>query len=250
MDSKLPRSLMVLGGLLALGLAAAATILGVQVGRIGSGRQSIVVKGLAEKPVRADLAEWTTGLSVHGETFAEALEKLRAERPALDRFLAERGFAREALTVNGESVVPKMEDQETASGRVMMVQRGYDATQGITVRTADLAKVAAASRAILEWKAAGHPATFAEPHYLVSNLEEVKMSLVGAATRNARARAEEFAKNGNVRVGVMRSASQGAFYILAPGGGTDAGDYGGAYDKTTIDKIARVVVTIEYTIDR
>ena len=54
---------------------------------------------------------------------------------------------------------------------------------------------------------------------------------------------------GGVKVGAMRSASQGAFYILPESGSDDDSDYGGAYDKATINKIARVVVTINYAID-
>jgi hypothetical protein len=76
------------------------------------------------------------------------------------------------------------------------------------------------------------------------------MSLIGAATQNAQKRAEEFAKNGNVKVGAMRSASQGSFYILPAGASEEATDYGGTYDKTTVDKLARVVVTIDYNIER
>ena len=76
------------------------------------------------------------------------------------------------------------------------------------------------------------------------------MSLIAAATENARKRAEEFVKQDKVKVGVMRSASQGAFYILAPGGNTDNDDYGGTYDKTTINKLAKVVVTIVYNIEQ
>jgi hypothetical protein len=70
------------------------------------------------------------------------------------------------------------------------------------------------------------------------------------ATRNARTRADEFAKNGGVTVGSMRSASQGAFYILAPGSTAESSEYGGIYDKSTVNKIARVVVTIDYNIER
>jgi hypothetical protein len=73
---------------------------------------------------------------------------------------------------------------------------------------------------------------------------------IGSATQNAKSRAEEFAKNGGIKVGVMHSASQGAFYILQAGASMEGGDYSGAYDKTTIEKLARVVVTIEYNIDR
>ena len=74
------------------------------------------------------------------------------------------------------------------------------------------------------------------------------MSLIAAATQNARKRAEEFVKQDHLQVGPMRSASQGAFYILAPGGENDNDDYGGTYDKTTVNKIAKVVVTIVYSI--
>jgi hypothetical protein len=84
----------------------------------------------------------------------------------------------------------------------------------------------------------------------VSNLEEVKMSLIGAAMRNSHARAEEFAKNGDVKVGSMRSASQGAFYIRPASANAAVSDWGGTYDKTTVDKIARVVVTVDYGIER
>lgn len=84
---------------------------------------------------------------------------------------------------------------------------------------------------------------------MVSNLEEIKMSLIANATQNAYLRANEFAKVGSVKVGAMRSASQGAFYILPESGSDSDSDYGGAYDKTTINKIARVVVTINYAIE-
>jgi hypothetical protein len=47
----------------------------------------------------------------------------------------------------------------------------------------------------------------------------------------------------------MRSASQGAFYILPAGASVEVNDYGGTYDKSTIDKLARVVVTIDYNIE-
>ena len=50
--------------------------------------------------------------------------------------------------------------------------------------------------------------------------------------------------------GMMRSASQGAFNILsATSTDNDDSDYGGTYNKDTIDKKVRLVVTIEYGID-
>jgi hypothetical protein len=68
--------------------------------------------------------------------------------------------------------------------------------------------------------------------------------------QNSRVRAAEFAKNGDVKVGSLRAASQGAFYILPAGANADVSDWGGTYDKSTVDKVARVVVTVDYGIER
>lgn len=249
MTSDLNRAAGTLGVLLALGLTMSAIIFGHHARHIGSGRESISVKGLAEKPIRADYAEWTVGLSVEGPTFAEALEKLRKTRPQLDAFLKQQGFDKASMTDENEEVEKKMVDEELPNGRTRRVQKGYTAKQDIRLTSKDLARVAAADKAALQLKAKGVPVVYEEPSYLVSNLEEIKMSLIGAATQNARKRAQEFAKNGGVNIGPMRSASQGAFYILPVGESSDSNEYGGTYDKKTADKTARVVVTIEYSID-
>jgi hypothetical protein len=101
----------------------------------------------------------------------------------------------------------------------------------------------------MDYKASGHELEYQEPRYLVSNLEDVKMSLISAATENAKKRAEEFMKHSDARLGAMRSASQGAFYILPNTADARTDDYGGVYDKSTIDKIARVVVTVEFRLE-
>jgi hypothetical protein len=245
------RAIIVLGVLLAFGMSAGAYLLGYQAKQIGGGRQSISVKGLAEKPVKADVAEWTVGVQVVGATFAEALQKSRAALPDLKRFLVSQGFDPSVMQESAERVTEYYVQKETPDGRVRNVQQGYQASQDIVLTSPDLAKIGTAYRAIVQFQAEGHPISHSAPLYLVSNLEEVKMSLIGAATDNAKVRASEFAKHGGVEVGHMRTASQGAFYILPAGASTEVDDYGygGTYDKGTIDKIARVVVTIEYGIE-
>jgi hypothetical protein len=231
-------------------LVIAAAVLGYQVKQVGGGRESISVKGLAEKPVKADQAEWNVQLQVKGATIADALGVLRKEKPALDKFLAGAGFDAAALLESNESVEPNFEEVEGRNGNMRMVQNGNLARQSVTIRTADIDRIIQASRAIVQFQADGHPVSYGPPQFLVSNLEEVKMSLIGAAMQNSRQRAAEFAKNGGVEVGPMRSASQGAFYILPAGANADVSDWGGTYDKSTVDKTARVVVTVDYRIDR
>lgn len=229
-------------------LVIAALVLGYQVKQVGGGRESISVKGLAEKPVKADRAEWRVQIQVKGDSIPAALARLRKERPQLDAFFGAAGFEKESLAETNESVEPNYEQVEGRNGNMRSVQQGHVARQSVIINTTDIAKIIAASRAIVQFEADGHPVSYGEPQYLVSNLEEVKMSLIADAMKNSRTRATEFAKNGDVEVGRMRSASQGAFYILPAGADQDVSDWGGSYDKSTVDKIARVVVTVDYGI--
>jgi hypothetical protein len=198
--------------------------------------------------VDADLAEWTLGIQVKSAQFADTLEKLRQSCPALEAFLAQQGFPPASLETGNEQVEANMVEEYTEHGMRYM-QQGYKGSQEIRIRSKDLARVALAHKAVIQLVAEGKPVVYRNPLYLIDDLESIKMSLIGAATRNARQRAEEFAKVGNARVGAMRSASQGAFYILPANAESNADDYGGVYDKSAIAKKARVVVTIDYGIE-
>lgn len=241
-------AIIVLGLLLAIGMASAAFILGVQAKRAVSGQQSITVKGLAEKPIKADSAEWTITIGVTQLTQASALENLAKERKVVEAFLTKQGLSNETWSADVETVGPHYEEV-FVKDTPRQVQNGFDAFQNIRVTSQDLAKITAANKAFLQLRAENHPVSAQPPNYLVGNLEAIKMSLIADATKNARSRATEFVKQDGVKVGVMKSASQGAFYILPVGG--DAGDdsYGGVYDKSTVNKTARVVVTIVYNIE-
>jgi uncharacterized protein len=242
------KAIIVLGLLLAIGMASAAFILGVQAKRAVAGQQSITVKGLAEKPIKADSAEWVVSVGVTADTQADALELLAEERKVVEAFLTKQGLTSETWMVDVETIGPHYEEV-FIKDVPRQVQKGFDAYQNIHVSSKDLAKITAANKAFLQLRADNHPVSAQSPRYLVSDLESIKMSLIADATKNARSRATEFVKQDGVKVGVMKSASQGAFYILPVGGEASDDSYGGTYDKSTIEKTARVVVTIVYNIE-
>ncbi len=247
-QNNLFKAMAVLGILLAVGMSAAAFILGVQGKRAVSGQQTITVKGLAEKPIKADSAQWLVTIHVVDPTQNGALQTLAKERKIVEAFLDKQGLAADSRALEVEKLNPHYEE-EFINDTPRQVQRGYEASQNFRITSKALGKVTTANQALLQLRAANHPVVAAPPAYLVTDLENIKMSLIAEATKNARTRATEFVKQDGVTVGVMKSASQGAFYILPVGG--DAGDdsYGGVYDKSTIDKTARVVVTIVYNIE-
>ncbi|XVJ71385.1 MAG: SIMPL domain-containing protein [Rhizobacter sp.] len=239
------RAITMLGLLLATGLVLGAFVLGLQTKNIGAGRSTIAVKGLAEKSIKADLAEWEISAFAKSASLPETLRQLRKERKDLDQFLAARGFDASSVVDRGETINANFEERELGN-RVVRVQDGFVGNQTVVIRSRELEKITAASKAILDYQAQGQSVRHQSPSYLVSNLEEIKLSLIGAATQNATKRGEEFARYGKSELGRLRSASQGAFYILADSANALSDDYGGTYDKTTVNKVARVVVSLEY----
>src|SRR5207247_8180981 len=107
-----------------------------------------------------------------------------------------QGFEACAMRVSHETVSEHYVEQESAQGHVRNVQQGYEARQSIVLTSGDLGRIEAAYKAIVQFQADGHPVTYSPPLFLVSNLEDVKMSLIGAATENARVRAEQLATHG------------------------------------------------------
>src|ERR1700754_2519117 len=148
-----------------IALILAAAVLGFQVKQVGGGRETISVKGLAEKPIKADRAEWTVGLQVKGASNADALGKLRKEKPALDQFLAGAGFGPAALTESNESVEANYEQVEGRNGNMRSVQQGNIARLAVTVNTTDIDKIIAATKGIVQYEADGHPVTYGQAQF-------------------------------------------------------------------------------------
>ena len=247
MDKSIARGLTILGVLLAVGMSLGAFILGVQTKNIGSAKQSITVKGVSEKPIESTSAEWQITIKAHADTFSDALGQLRNEKPAIESFLAQFGFNGDSVAFDAESVQPKMVDERDDRGYYVEVQKGFNATQTVYIKTENLAKIQEARAKIIEYQAQGHNLSVSDVDFLVGNLDDIKLQLIGEATQNAKARAQEFAQSGDTKVGAMRAASQGTFDIL-PASGSVEDSSGGVYDKSTVSKVARVVVTIEYNV--
>ena len=156
MDKSIGRGLAILGVLLALGMSIGAFILGVQAKQVGSAKQTITVKGVAEKPIDSTSAEWQITLNTRADSFADALAQIKQEKPAMQNFLKQFGFDGEQVMFDAESVTPHMVDERDDRGYSVSVQRGFNASQTLHIKTNDLAKIQEARAKIIEYQAQGH----------------------------------------------------------------------------------------------
>ena len=249
-DNKNSLPLIIFGIILALGLIAAAFVLGTQFKNL---KQSgtITVKGLAEAPYKANLAQIQMGVSAWGQDYAGALANGKNDFKALQQFVASKGFSISSQNVTPISVEPYNEDYVDEQGQTRTRQNGYKATQTLSISSQELNKITNMLAQVQNYRISHESVTFEKPQYLLNDLEKIKHDLIAKATDDANKRAEEFAKTGHAKVGVMRSASQGSFNILdAHNPDTDNSDYGGTYDKDGVDKLVRLVVTIDYAIEQ
>ena len=249
-DNKNSLPLIIFGIILAIGLIAAAFVLGTQFKNL---KQSgtITVKGLAEAPYKANLAQIQMGVSAWGQDYAGALANGKNDFKALQQFVASKGFSVSSQNVTPISVEPYNEDYVEEQGQTRTRQNGYKATQTLSISSRELNKITNMLAQVQNYRISHESVTFEKPQYLLNDLEKIKHDLIAKATDDANKRAEEFAKTGHAKVGVMRSASQGSFNILdAHNPDSDDSDYGGTYDKDGVDKLVRLVVTIDYAIEQ
>ncbi len=121
--------------------------------------------------------------------------------------------------------------------------REFNLRQEVTVQSKDVHGIDALSKNITELSSKGVFLQWNSLEYFVSNLPELRVSLLGDAVKDAHARAVEIAKAGGQSVGSLKSASSGVVQVLAPNS-IEVTDYG-SYDTQSLEK--DVMVTARAT---
>ena len=242
--SERARSLRTLGaaGLLALGLALAGwwTGSGFAAGR--SADRYVTVKGVAEREVKADLGLWPIRFVATGDDLMVVQASLAEEEKTVRTFLAEAGFAPEEVELQRLEVT----DRRAQAYRSGPVDTRFIVARTLMLRSPEVDRIAAASQRVGELVDAGvvlggdHGPGTGGPFYLYTGLTGIKPSMIAEATANARAAAEQFARDSRARLDGIRRANQGLFQILprdqAPG----------ITAESQVHKTVRVVSTIDY----
>jgi len=224
---------LVASGVLAIGLIVGGYQLGDGLTRAHEADRSVTVRGLAERDVMADLATWTISYSSSDYDLNGAQAGVDRDTAAIRGFFKELGFPDDALQPTGVNV---------STGRTDDGSSVFTVRQRMTLRSTDIARAQRAvrrqfdlvRRGVLLEEGSGMAYTF-------TKLNDIKPEMVAAATKDARAAAEQFAKDSQTSVGGIKQATQGYFEIT----GRD-GDGGGWGVADTPYKRVRVVTTVDF----
>lgn len=223
--------------LLATGIATAGYFASETLSKSQTAINTAEAKGLAERRVRADLANWTVSYRVAGASRSEVPALYAVSESQRDRVIA---LLREAGLTDGEisEGVVDYRYQEYRDDDQKLVDERHVLTGSISVETMNVDLIPKIRGKVNRLIADGIDITNSAPAYRFTGLNAIKPDMLKEATTNARIAANEFASNAGIEVGGIRSARQGSFFVR------DAGEE--YSDTQKIEKDVRVVTTITF----
>ncbi|ABD27473.1 protein of unknown function DUF541 [Novosphingobium aromaticivorans DSM 12444] len=225
-------TMLVPAAILAAALVAGGWFVGDGLRRAKVADRAVTVRGLAEREVTADLATWTLAYSATASDLSSAQQSVDRDSQAIRAFFGELGFPADALQPTGVNVQTMTNNGVTT----------FTVRQRMTLRTTDIDRAQKAvrrqfdlvRRGVMLEEGSGMAYTF-------TRLNTIKPEMVAAATKDARAAAEQFARDSGASVEGIKDATQGYFEITARDG-----DGGGWGVSDTPYKKVRVVTTIDF----
>ena len=221
---------MIQGGSIVL----AALVLGIfmvcTVKTLKSYDDTVLVRGLCEKEVPADRVVYRISYSEKSNSLADLRNTIRQNNDIIMEKLRSAGFKDDELKVGNASY----DDRYTYANDVSQITFRYQANQTITVFSKNLDLVRKVQQTLETDLVNQNILASSWADYQFLGLNQIKPAMIAESLENARAAADEFAKNSHSRIGKMRTASQGYFEVED------------LDENTPQMKKDRVVTTVEY----
>ncbi|HEX5437268.1 MAG TPA: SIMPL domain-containing protein [Gemmatimonadaceae bacterium] len=234
-------------GLVAVGVAlvAAAVIGGSALRDVKRANDEITVTGSARRPIRSDFIIWHGSVTVQHASLQQAYADLARDAKRVRGYLSAHGVPDSTLIVHPVNVntIQRVVKDVGETGQIA----GYRLTQAFEIRSSDVDGITRLSQEISSLIADGVPLTSPPPEYHFTKLSTLRIEMLGAATKDAVARARVLAESAGGHIGPVRRADQGVFQIT-PRYSTEVSGYG-MNDITSRDKDITAVVHVTFAVD-
>ena len=231
--------------LLAIGLIITALIIGNTWRKVSRGSVTITVTGSASKEIRSDLAVWHGSFSASSTTLTDAYAKLQATNTKVKNYLVSKGFPADKMKFSSINTTTQYvhNDKGVATAQV----ESYRLSQDVTIESPEVDKVDQLSREATELINQGVEFNSSAPEFLYTKLSDLKVEMIGLASKDAKVRAEQIASSTDNKIGEVRSSKMGVIQINAKNS-TDVSDYG-MNDVSSLDKTITAVVSMSFSIE-
>jgi len=224
---------LILGGALIVGLYLLGYTLGGSIIEYKSLERTVVVKGLSEKEVNADIVMWPIAYLRANNDLSQLYADLDSDTKSIKNFLKVNGFSDAEISISAPAVTDKIAQNYDRGNKVTY---RYSAIQTLTLYSKNIEKARQAMTKITALGKGGisFRDNSYETQYLYTKLNEIKPQMLKEATKNARLSAQTFAVDSQSSLGKIKSARQGRFSISPRD------------DNTPYIKKVRIVSTVEY----
>lgn len=176
--------------------------------------RSVVVKGLSERELPADIVIWPIVFTEAGNDLGALYESIDEGKKKIREFLVARGVDSSEISYSLPSITDKSAQQYSSTERA---EFRYVATQTVTVYSSHVSEVREAMTGLSELGKRGLALRSGEYEgriqYLFTGLNEIKPEMIEEATAKAREVAVKFAEDSDSVLGKIKRASQGQFTI-------------------------------------
>ncbi len=243
MNESRPQLFGMLAGLfLAAGLVFAA-MLGTSAWVKIKNSQFVTVKGSVQKNIESDLAIWSGSFQAEAETLLEAQREIQTNRTLVAKFLDDAGVKN--FTFAPIAIEELKASHKSADGFVAQRTTGFRLLQSVSVESTDVDRLDKLDTTPLLEQ--GMIFTVGAPEFIYTKAGETKIEMLAAATKDARARAEQIAQQGGRGIAALHDADQGIFQITPVH--SAATSWEGNNDMTSRQKTMTAVVTATFVLN-
>jgi hypothetical protein len=219
--------------------------------------RTIKVTGSAKKRIVSDLIQWDAVLEAHAPDRTAAYKALHDERDKAVAFLVGQGIKNEEIqpqSTTFEEEFDTLEEVKVLPGTNVptkiekKVSKGYVTREVIVVSSTDVQRIEKASREITGLLEQGVSVTSGAPKYFYTRLGELKVEMLAAAGKDARARADNILRSaGGASIGKLIVADMGIININ-PANSTETSEEGNN-DTSAFEKDIITIVHAEFELE-
>lgn len=195
----------------------------------------VSVSGSAKQKISADSARWTGNFSrtVLKDQLKDGYRQMKADEKIVTDFLVSQGF-KDKFEISPVFMNEVYKSDQNSP-------KEYNLTQNIEIKSDEVAKMKELAKNSDKLAEQGIIFSTNPVEYYVSQLPELRISLLPEAISDAKKRADIIAGSSGKKVDAIKSVTMGVVQVM-PVGSVDVSDYG-SYDTSGIEK--EVMITVK-----
>jgi hypothetical protein len=210
--------------------------------KVRAADNSMWVTGSYKQKVTSDIGKLSAGFSrnVPIDDLKSGYAQMKSDEELVKKFFSESGFNEKDLIISPVYMDAPFQYDPNAA-------KEYILRQTVEIQSKEVQKLTDLSKNVQKLIDEGVIFSINNLQYYVSNLPQLRISLLADAVKDAKARAQKIAEGTGKKIGTIKTANMGVVQVL-PVNSTDVSDYG-TYDTSTIEKEVMVTVTVLFTLE-